>query len=77
MSSKVCMVKTQVTKIKRNLLYNLLNLVYNIRILYRRFDYDSEGDEILKDFTMITSKGLNLAIFSTKFLHLFFIMGLD
>lgn len=74
MSSKVCMVKTQVAKIKRNPLYNLLNLVYNIRILYRRFDYDSEGDE---GFTMIFNvpaidiKGLNLGIFSARFLYLF------
>lgn len=57
--------------------------MYNIRILYRRFDYDLKGDEILKDFTMIFNvlvinfKGLNLVLFSTKFLHLFFIMGLD
>ena len=71
------MVKTQVAKIKRNPLYNLLNLVYNIRILYRRFDYDSEGDEILKGFTMIFNvpaidiKGLNLGIFSARFLYLF------
>lgn len=68
------MVKTQVAKIKRNPLYNLLNLVYNIRILYRRFDYDSEGDE---GFTMIFNvpaidiKGLNLGIFSARFLYLF------
>lgn len=71
------MVKTQVTKIERNLLYNLLNLVYNIRILYCRFDYGSEGDEILKGFTMIFNvpvidiKSLNLVIFSARFLYLF------
>lgn len=71
------MVKTQVTKIERNLLYNPLNLVYNIRILYCRFDYDSEGDEILKGFTMIFNvpvidiKSLNLVIFSARFLYLF------
>ena len=70
------MVKTQVTKIERNLLYNLLNLVYNIRILYCRFDYDSEGDDILKGFTMIFNvpvidiKSLNLVIFSARFLYL-------
>ena len=74
------MVKTQVAKIKRNPLYNLLNLVYNIRILYRGFDYDSEGDEILNGFTMIFNvpvidiKSLNLAIFSARFLYLFIIV---